>query len=382
MINNKLRWDPYLLFKGKSEVQNFLNDFVKPKSLSTLFIIGKGFDLRMNNFIKLFKNEIGDDQLNCILIDYNEGPNSPSNQYSESVKQNVEELKKILPKNAVKPKKMEMWSDYGRQRRRVSSINAAFLFDEFKEIEGYDCIYVDISSMPRSIYFAVVGKLLFLIDSVKNIKTPNLFVAVSENAKLDANIIDTGLDEFPVPVHGFDGNFSLVSISEKPLIWLPILGENKKEHLNRTFQNFENPPDEICPIVPFPSVNPRRGDNLLIEYHDLIFDKFLVEKQNLIHGSEQNPFEIYRKISLTLKEYFRTLELIGGCKAAISAYSSKLLSIGGLLASYEFNNSHSLPVGLINIESQGYEYIDKKESKINSEIETFLVWLTGEPYEE
>jgi hypothetical protein len=377
-----LRWNPYVLFRGEDEISSFLGDFKKTNVVSTLFVLGKGFDMRMNDLLRKYVAAMGKDNLDCTLIDYNEGPLSPSRQYQKDVESNIKELEDLIHKDSITERKIEMWSNDGYQSRRVSSTNAAFVFNNYGDIAKYDLIIVDISSMPRSIYFAIIGKLLYIIDNQDNNRNPNLFIAVSENAEIDAQIIDTGLDEHPVPIHGFDSHYSRISYGERPLIWLPILGENKQEHLNRTFQFFENPPDEICPIIPFPSKNPRRGDEILLKYHELLFDKFQIEKQNILHGSEQNPFETYRKICCTLGGYFNSLEIIGGCKAAISAYSSKLLSIGGLLAAYELNNRFSLPVGLLNIESQGYQYIDENIPINHSRSDECLIWLTGDPYEQ
>jgi len=40
---------------------------------------------------------------------------------------------------------------------------------------------------------------------------------------------------------------------------------------------FSYPPDEICPVLPFPALNPRRGDNLVLEYRDLLFDRLRID---------------------------------------------------------------------------------------------------------
>src|SRR6266852_397064 len=52
-----------------------------------------------------------------------------------------------------------------------------------------------------------------------------------------------------------------------------------------------------------------------------------------------------------------TLRPLGGCKVVVSAHSSKLLSVGALLAAYE-ERLRSADVGIAHVESQGYTMPD------------------------
>ncbi|MBK7635903.1 MAG: hypothetical protein IPJ13_17685 [Saprospiraceae bacterium] len=71
---------------------------------------------------------------------------------------------------------------------------------------------------------------------------------------------------------------------------------------------------------------------------------------------EQNPFEVYRNLTNAIINYNKTLSIINGCKAAISTFCSKLLSIGALMAAYELNNKvvDKVGVGILNVDSRGY----------------------------
>jgi hypothetical protein len=116
----------------------------------------------------------------------------------------------------------------------------------------------------------------------------------------------------------------------------------------------------------------------------LLFDELRIEGQNLMYVPEQNPFEVYRSLCSAIINYNESLKILNGCKAAISTFSSKLLSIGALLAAYELtycNESDKIGVGLLNIDSQGYRIDDEELLTIlKNESELFLTWLTGEPY--
>ena len=70
------------------------------------------------------------------------------------------------------------------------------------------------------------------------------------------------------------------------------------------------------------------------------------------------------------------------CKTVLSTFSSKLLSIGTLMAAYELK-SKDIGVGVLNVDSHGYKIDDGIDLKImREESNLFVIWLTGEPYED
>lgn len=122
---------------------------------------------------------------------------------------------------------------------------------------------------------------------------PNLFVLVSESAELDRRIMDEGIDEDADYIHPFRGAVERESAAGRPKVWFPLLGENQRIHLTR-INDLINPA-EICPLLPSPAVDPRRGDNLVVEYRELLFDQLRVETRNFVYASETNAFEAYRQ---------------------------------------------------------------------------------------
>ncbi len=164
-----------------------------------------------------------------------------------------------------------------------------------------------------------------------------------------------------------------------PRVLIAILGEGQRGQLERIYNLVI--PDEICPVLPSPSSNPRRGDEILVEYRELLFDQWRVEPRNIIYASEQNPFETYRQIHRAVRYYNQVLAPLRGCRVVVSAVSSKLLSVGALLASYELKGAE-MSVGLAHVEAQGYN-IDKeeREESVGSEEEIFALWLVGDCYE-
>jgi hypothetical protein len=324
-------------------------------------------------------------KLECWVIEFDEGAGSNSSKFLKYVQENEKELKICLTGKQIVTKKISLWNSKVKgKRKRIGDRQAAQILKSYEQIKQFTDIIIDISALPRGIYFSLVGKFLTFIDNYAKDRKPNLFVVVSENADIDSKIKEKGIDEDVGYLHGFGGTLELTSESEQPVIWFPILGEDKAEHLDKAYMHIR--PNELCPVLPFPSKNPRRSDALIKDYYQLLFDRLNIESQNIMYVPEQNPFEAYIRLTKAIRNYNKSLQALDGCKAVISTFSSKLLSIGSLLTAYELmnsNNDDKVGVGILNVDSQGYDidsFDDLKSIKENSEL--FVIWLTGEAYED
>lgn len=373
------RWNPYVLLHDETVNELWTNHFSKNGG-KTLFILGKGFDGRMNLCIESLLSKCPDLDISTILINFDEGKSSNSHEYADLVTENVNQLEQLLTNRTLEYKNIQLWNSRGKKRRRIGDREAANLFNDYDAIKDYDNIIVDISALPRGIYFSLIGKLLSLIDEYCKDFSINLFVCVAENASIDNLIQENSIDEDIDYLFGFGGEISLEANSDKPLIWFPILGETKTQHLRKAFGKITESKDrlyEICPTLPFPSKDPRRSDTIFNEHHELLFDELSVEPQNIMYVHERNPFEVYNKLSEAVSNYQDSLKIINGCKVALSTFSSKLLSIGTLLTAFENKDG----VGILNVDSQGYKIVDKISlKKLKSESELFVTWLSGIPY--
>jgi len=364
----KMRWENYFFCKGNNDFELFWNEYLKIPGKQLLFFVCKGFDPRMNIGIKKIMN-CGSMPGKCICLELDEGNKSSSYDYKDKADKNFGELKQLFNTDeSLKLIKIKMWSDDGRltgSRNAVDKINKADLSD-------YTDIIIDISSMPRIIFIPLIAKLLFLLEN-HQMKT-NLHIIVAENFALDENIRSNELYEEAVFIHGFGASLDDQSNIDIIKVWLPILGSGQNEKLIKI--NDRITPHEICPILPFPSRNPRRSDDLVIEYKDFIFEYPRVEPNNIIYVDEQNPFGVYRQICQTAKQYEESLDSLGGCKVIISPLSSKLLSLGALLAAYE------LDLGLTEVPAYGgYKMINNNTNHEIGKEELFELWVYGEPYE-
>ena len=266
------------------------------------------------------------------------------------------------------------------------SRRASNLFSNTSDLSGYSDIIVDVSALPMPIYLPVLGKILSMIDAqrrtVNSQKTPNLHIIVAENVYLDSIIIREEIEEDASYLFGFTSDLSVMSqsvvddsLKQVPRLWIPIIGEDKIIQLQRI--SILARPTEICPILPSPSHDPRRSDNLVREYRE-IFSWLPVEIKNIVYGSEQNPFEVYREISETIDRYMEALKSLGGCKVVISPLSSKLLSISSFLVAYERKERS---VGISYVAAGRYELReDIAAGLINRDTELFSLWIAGDCY--
>jgi hypothetical protein len=373
----KDRWASYVHVSGDG-VHTFLQEHVETQdgNNKSCLIVGKGFDPRMLGGATALTAVLDPRQLSLIMLVFDEGPTSPSRKYDKLVQQNIDTLMRMVPSEQVRERTITMFSSEGR---RVTSRSAESVFRSADEFSGFSDIFVDVSSLPRSVYFPVVAKLLHLLDGVKDGAAPNLFVMVSESAELDRRIVEEGIDEDADYIHPFRGAVERESAAGRPKVWFPLLGENQSVQLARIYDLIN--PAEICPLLPSPSMDPRRGDNLVLEYRELLFDRLRVETRNFIYASETNAFEAYRQLRRAILHYAEALEPLGGSNAVISANSSKLLSVGALLAAYELK-CDGADIAIAHIEAHGYMLTDSHDDldRLASESRLQCLWLSGSCY--
>lgn len=374
--NSHDRWGTYVQESGVGLFE-LLRDHLGSRdgTKSVCIILGRGFDPRMLVGLSILTQLVKLPEIRVVLLVFDEGPTSPSRRYDEHVQQNVTRLRAIIPENQIDQRTITMFSTEGR---RMTARSAESAFRSAAELQQFSDIFVDVSSLPRAIYFPVLAKLLYLLDGIEGERAPNLFLLVSENAGLDSRIEEEGIDEDADYVHPFRGGVERESLAGRPRVWFPLLGERQHVQLAR-IHDLVNPA-EICPLLPAPSADPRRGDRLVIEYRELLFDRLRVEPRNFIYASETNPFEVYRQLRHAILHYGDALQPLGGSNAVISATSSKLLSVGALLAAYELKRM-GIDIAIAHVEAHGYKVNEMSNAdRLAQESKLHGLWLSGDCY--
>ncbi len=362
------RWNQAVLAQG-SELRRFWADHLKERPRKLLFILAKGFDPRMCLALEMLLELHGKAPIDVALIEFSEGPNSPSTLYLNQVAANHERLEKAMAgRGTVKTHSLPLRTAEGR---RISSQNALRLFASRDDFATYTDVILDVSAAPRGIYLPLAAKILHLLEPQAGQTPTNFHILVAEDSSFDAHIHDEGVEERADFISPFKGAMDREATAGLPRVWLPLLGENQQIQLERIHELIQ--PDEICPVLPSPARDPRRGDKLVQAYHHLLFDNWRIEPRNFIYGSERNPFEVYRQLTRAIAAYRESFEPLGGAKFVLSAVSSKLLSISALLVAYDFR-AHQVEIGIAHVDCHGYR-IDQ-QAPVNSELSG--LWLTGE----
>jgi hypothetical protein len=259
--------------------------------------------------------------------------------------------------------------------------------DVLKDISEYTDIVLDASSLPRVVYLSILTALLERLIPDKSIAEPlaahgvNLQVVVAEDPQLDAKILAEDPSNDLIYIPGFSGVLHVESVQDWPLVWFPMLGEGRVAQLakvaNLTIPEFA----EICPILPHPSLDPRRADRLMTEYRQEIFLARQTPTTNILYAHEAQPFEAYRQLLQAMKRYRDSMMALGGCRLVVTPLASKLITIGAALACFEMK-----PIGM----DQGYgvaiPYAEpKRYSASTSDLRTSnpeiaALVLTGDSY--
>jgi hypothetical protein len=241
-----------------------------------------------------------------------------------------------------------------------------FVSNHLQDLSKFRHVIVDISGMPRSVFYPLISYLCARSDQGL---INNLHVTVAESAELDSKII---LSEFGSA--DFIHTFRLTE--KKKLVWVPIIGGRERDRILKIHNQIKDDCLEIVPILPFPSTPLRKPDDVLINNSDVLFEELAVIDSNILLCDQKNPFDIYRKIVALHDYYTDKLSALGGVATIVSPLSSKLLSLGALLASIE----RKLPVsyveaGLYTLESGAMEVFE------SAPILPIEMWLAGEPYQ-
>lgn len=350
-----LRWDPCVSHRSESEFASFVDDYLSQNGRDILLVLGVGFDSR-----------------SCVLADRISGVNSQihalmvkeirprySSEQSHRAQRNATSLYAAFP--SCHGERIEIFGSDGAAigGRKVASFLATQSF------EGVTDVIVDISALSIGISFPVIRYLLQRLDDGQGPQNLHVFLAHSPEA--DAEVRPVPCDA-PSYVHGFRAGSTLSDNEDVIKLWMPKLAYGRRTALEKIHDFLV--PHETCPILPFPAIDPRRGDMLATEYVRELEDAWSVDARNIIYADEGDPLDLYRTI-LKLDDLRRPVfQEIGGSMLVLSPLGSKAMALGALMAALE----RDLPVAYI--ESIEYEL---RPGEIGTP-ELIHVWLGGDVY--
>jgi len=387
-------WDHYVFRRGNG-VHELWDRLFEKRPVRLLYIAGRGFDVRaqpvmqeMVNSLQASGRNIESAQLLLVgFTDY---------ELEEEIAQLTEEnavcLEAIFaPLGAVKNIPIGSSSN-GEDDISASTALSMGIRAVLEEVTDQTDIVLDVSSLPRVAYLALMTSLLNRLIPDKNVSKDGLHplaangvnfqVLVGEDARLDGKIRAEDPSNDLVLIPGFTGAMHAESVRDWPLVWFPILGENRVSQLQKLMALAEIPDSaEICPVLPHPSLNPRRADDLLVEYATPLFSSRRTPTTNILHVHESNPFEAYRQLLKAMQRYKDSMKILGGCRIVVTPLGSKLVTLGAGLACFEMRPADlNAKYGVAIPHAEPKRYFASIKDLKGSKPDIFAMLLTGEAY--
>jgi hypothetical protein len=358
------RWEDYVLASGSGEVSKLWSAALELERRVT-FVLGVGFDPRALVALKSLLTQVENQGIQVVRLGLppaeDDGLTRELTQANDRCLGELAQSGVIQVESIAYPAGVESQAAGLRMSRQIQSSGV---------IGPQDLVVVDVSGLPSTVYFPVIGGLLEASDS-QGLQR-DIQVVVCENPELDQIILGEGVAS-PGPISGFRRGLDPDAPSGVTHVWVPVLGEHQEPYIHSIFEYLD--PDETCPVLPFPARNPRRGDDLLLELRRLIFESIEVEPRNFIYADERNPFDPYRGLCRLSDRYTKALAPVGDVTVVTSVHGSKVMSVGALLAAHEKHLS-VVSAGPTSYRIQPGVDLDK----VNAASDLICLWLEGEPY--
>lgn len=340
----KLTWSECMYLHGLDAIQTRFSNHS-----SKLIIVGRGFDPRMTVGVSALLQV--DSHCKVLLVNYTEKQTVHNVVHAEERDQNVEKTRELCGDKLIEVD-VEVWSR-GVGATVVQKSVRSVITSEL--ISAYDEIIVDISAMPRTISFNLIKQLLDLKKKPINFNK-KISILVCENSSLDDGIKSIIATESPEFLQGLNGyTMDMEGTRSNTRIWFPVLGLNEET----TLQNIAKflSPDETCPILPFPSANVRREEEIVRRHGNELFTALEIEKRNIIYVPENQPIIMYQKLCNTVSFYESALNPPSEdseISYIFSSQGSKIMDIGVLMTIIDLIRN-GLTVGMAILESEGYD---------------------------
>lgn len=238
----------------------------------------------------------------------------------------------------------------------------------------YSDIVIDATGMSRGVCFPLVQQAveMGLIQGA----TVHLLVASSDERPLVLTSESSDRAEW---MHGFQGRMGLDTTADSLNLWVPQLSEDAGAQMEMMYRSLSSSTvAEVCPIVPFPATNARRGDDLLFEFERDFHGEWDCSHLNVIYAHESNPLDVFYSITKMVsarKEVFSATKQ--KAVTVLSPCGWRIGSLGMLLAAI------ALDLPMLYVETTGYNTSSTLPTSINvrKPDQLWHILLTGAPYE-
>jgi hypothetical protein len=357
-MTTAIRWQPCVNHRP-DEIEEFVSGYFGGAVGRILLIAGAGFDPRAKSVADLLRTHCK--QLPDGVFIKEERPN-PDPVLVARADSNLESLVPCVDKSWIF--RIDVFASDGAVvggrtvLRELAAVDLAL----------YSDVVIDSSALSIGISFPLVKYVLE--QGTTNCQNVHLFAC--DIPTLD-RAIQPQLADRATNIHGFRKVNELYSAATAAKLWLPQLAPSCGLALQRIFDEVQ--PNDTCPVLPFPSEDPKLSDRLLAEYLPELENTWSVDAGSLIFADENDPLGLYRTILRIDDERALAFEALGSSLLILSPLGSKMLAIGALMAALD----RDLPV--YYVEARGYEVDWKATPTMGTHSPAIRhVWLSGEVY--
>jgi hypothetical protein len=212
-------------------------------------------------------------------------------------------------------------------------------------LEGITDVVLDVSALSMGIYYPAFA---YLLEKTRE-KKVNFHLVLASSSKHDGSVARSFSDKVASP-HGLSFNFdvSVARGAKEGRLWLPQLAHGARPILDRIHGAVG--PDDVCPILPFPSSDARAADDLASAYmNEFGVPNWSVDSRGILLSSDSNPLDTYRSL---VRLHAARKPVFGDNPSSmiLTPIGSKAPAVGMLLAAMEL----SLPV--VSVEVLAYSW--------------------------
>jgi len=316
------RWDRCVRH-DEDNVPAFLAAYLADESRNAVFIAAAGFDPRSMLFARLIAAAAGKRTAAVALRE--ERPSASTDLLNQGDVHEAE-FKSLFAQSTTLRFPIFAAEDLAvvGGRKFVAELNRY-------DLSGVTDVFLDVSAMSVGIYFPVFCLLLQQTEKLHI----NFHLLLTSNPDYDRLAVPTYTDRIDSP-HGMSFEADVLGERRSPnegRLWLPQLRIGTNQECARIFDAIG--PDDVCPILPFPSRDPRTADLTAMAFASE-FDLWDVDPRSILLASDSNPLDVYRSIirlsEARLPVFGETLSNI-----VLTPMGAKATAVGMLLAAYELH---------------------------------------------
>ncbi len=343
------------------EARSFIGEYFAQPDRVALIFAGAGFDPRARTFPVALSEAMGV-RLYGVFVREDRGDTNPS--LLAAADENEAALRAQVLRS-------EVWS-IGIfdpvDKAAVGGNRIGEMLSSYAYPEGLTDIVLDMSALSNSISFPA-GRIF--VDLAKRMPGLNVHLMIASNPELDAQIVGEPTERAQA-IRGFGqvtGDTDLLPAT----IWLPHLAPRRHSTLQKIRASLGDL-HKVCPVLPFPASDPRRADELLAEYRELVTEDWEVDGRDLIYVSESNPLDSFRSIATLRERHFKSVQGYYEPELVLSPIGSKVMAAGAMMAAIRYK------IAVQFVEAIRYDLGGESGAANPRPLDLVHVWLDGPIY--